>query len=59
MSAQEPEQRFGRDGISGLVSMGRAVRARDVSRPDPEQLARAAQLAAKIVRRRIGRVTQA
>ena len=27
---------FGRDGVSGLVSLDRALRARDVSRPDAE-----------------------
>ncbi|SDT14919.1 hypothetical protein SAMN04488543_3155 [Friedmanniella luteola] len=32
---------FGRDGVSGLVTLDRALRARDVSRPDAgdEQLA--------------------
>ena len=27
---------FGRDGVSGLVTVDRAMRARDVSRPDLE-----------------------
>ena len=27
---------FGRDGVSGLVTLDRAMRARDVSRPDEE-----------------------
>jgi len=27
---------FGRDGVSGLVTLDRAMRARDVSRPDDE-----------------------
>lgn len=36
---------FGRDGVSGLVSPGRAMRARDVSRPRPsdEQAAESVQ----------------
>ncbi|HET7723051.1 MAG TPA: hypothetical protein VFK68_00305 [Propionibacteriaceae bacterium] len=58
MSSQEPEQRFGRDGISGLVTPGRALRARDVSRPSPEELAEAARVAAEVVRRRQGGVTR-
>ena len=34
----EPDRGFGRDGISGLVDANRALRARDVSRPGPEEL---------------------
>lgn len=39
---REPWPRdFGRDGVSGLLTLDRALRARDVSRPDEhdEQLA--------------------
>lgn len=39
---REPWPRdFGRDGVSGLLTLDRAMRARDVSRPDDddEQLA--------------------
>jgi len=59
MTGQEPEQRLGRDGVSGLVSPGRAMRARDVSRPTPEDLAAAAKVAADLVKRRKRSVRQA
>jgi len=52
MTSQEPEQRLGRDGVSGMVSVGRALRARDVSRPTAEDMAEAAKVAAEVVRRR-------
>ncbi|MCC6495824.1 MAG: hypothetical protein IT193_06150 [Propionibacteriaceae bacterium] len=42
----ELERGFGRDGISGLVDANRALRARDVSRPDPADRAAAEQAAA-------------
>lgn len=58
MGGQEAEQHFGRDGISGLVSPARALRARDVSRPSAEELAEAARVAAELVRRRRGGVTR-
>jgi len=47
----EPERGFGRDGISGLVDANRALRARDVSRPRPEQLCVADQLVAAALAR--------
>jgi hypothetical protein len=59
MAGQEPEQRLGRDGVSGLVSASRAMRARDVSQPTPKDLADAAKVAAEVVRRRKRSVTQA
>ena len=52
MTSQEPEQRLGRDGVSGMVSVGRALRARDVSRPTAEDIAEASKVAAEVVRRR-------
>jgi len=52
MTSQEPEQRLGRDGVSGMVSVGRALRARDVSRPTAKDVAEAAKVAAEVVRRR-------
>jgi len=52
MAAQESEHRPGRDGVSGLVTPSRAMRAREVSRPTPEELAEAVAVAAEIVRRR-------
>lgn len=52
MTSQEPEQRLGRDGVSGMVSVGCALRARDVSRPTAEDIAEAAKVAAEVVRRR-------
>ena len=58
MAGQEPEQHLGRDGVSGLVTATRAMRARDVSRPTPEDLADAAKVAAEVVRRRKRSVTQ-
>jgi hypothetical protein len=59
MAGQESEQRLGRDGVSGLVSVSRAMRAREVSRPTPEDLAEAAKVAAELVRRRKRPITQA
>jgi hypothetical protein len=59
MGGKEPEQRQGRDGVSGLVSPARAMRARDVSTPTPEDLAEAAKVAAELVRRRTRPVTPA
>lgn len=47
----ELERGFGRDGISGLVDANRALRARDVSRPDPADLAAAEQAAAAALAR--------
>ena len=50
---------FGRDGVSGLVTLDRALRARDVSRPDAddEQFAVSvlADLLARVDGRRAGR----
>lgn len=43
---------FGRDGVSGLVSPGRAMRARDVSRPGPED----EQAAERVVEALLARV---
>ena len=42
----ELDRGFGRDGISGLLNPNRAMRARDVSRPSPDDL-RAARYAAE------------
>lgn len=42
---------FGRDGISGLVSPDRALRAREVSRPRPEDEADAVEGAEAMLRR--------
>jgi len=46
---------FGRDGVSGLVSPGRAMRARDVSRPHPEHLRAAEKVVNGLVARIDGR----
>jgi len=43
---------FGRDGVSGLVTPARALRARDVSRPHPEDL----QAAEKVIDGLIARI---
>ncbi|MDO5500260.1 MAG: hypothetical protein Q4F67_11355 [Propionibacteriaceae bacterium] len=42
---------FGRDGISGLVSADRALRAREVSRPSAEDLAEAQRTAEELLGR--------
>lgn len=46
---------FGRDGISGMVTPDRAVRAREVSRPSAADLEAAEQAAAAMVARARGR----
>jgi hypothetical protein len=46
---------FGRDGVSGLVSLDRALRARDVSRPDAEDEQEALDLLADLLARVDGR----
>ncbi|MFZ0531518.1 MAG: hypothetical protein WAL91_13390 [Propionicimonas sp.] len=45
----ESERGFGRDGISGLVTTSRALRARDVSRPGPAEVAAAQDAAAALL----------
>jgi len=47
----EPDRGFGRDGISGLVDVNRALRARDVSRPRAAELAAAEQVVAAALTR--------
>ncbi len=49
---EQSERSFGRDGISGLLTAQRALRARDVSRPSPGQLAQAEQEAARLLAQR-------
>lgn len=50
----EAERPFGRDGISGLLDASRALRAREVSRPGPDDLAAAeASAEAAIARGRL------
>jgi len=49
MTRPETEQTFGRDGVSGLVSPARAMRARDVSRPTPEDREAAKKAATEAV----------
>ncbi|HEY5848925.1 MAG TPA: hypothetical protein VIT42_19255 [Microlunatus sp.] len=46
---------FGRDGVSGLVTTERALRARDVSRPDAEDEEFAAEVLAGLLARVDGR----
>jgi len=46
---------FGRDGASGLVTLDRAMRARDVSRPDAEDEAMALDVLADLLARVDGR----
>ena len=45
----DPERGFGRDGVAGLVSPDRAVRAREVSRPSAADRAAARQAAPRLV----------
>jgi hypothetical protein len=53
---REPWPRdFGRDGVSGLVTLDRAMRARDVSRPHSEEEAAAAEVLADLLARVDGR----
>ncbi|MDO5683531.1 MAG: hypothetical protein Q4G46_11985 [Propionibacteriaceae bacterium] len=42
---------FGRDGVSGLVTPARALRAREVSRPSAEDLAEAERTADRLLAR--------
>jgi len=49
MTRTEPESAFGRDGVSGLVTPARAMRARDVSTPTPEDREAAKKAAAEAV----------
>lgn len=42
---------FGRDGVSGLVSPERALRARDVSRPDSDDVAYAESVLEELLAR--------
>ena len=53
--SSEPRREFGRDGISGLVDWDRAVRAREVSQPSPEDVARAERVVDQLVARARGR----
>jgi hypothetical protein len=46
---------FGRDGVSGLLSLDRAMRARDVSRPDTEDERIAAEVIDELLARVDGR----
>ena len=46
---------FGRDGVSGLLTLGRALRARDVSHPDDEDERMALGVLEKLLARVDGR----
>ncbi|WP_152364338.1 hypothetical protein [Microlunatus speluncae] len=46
---------FGRDGVSGLVTLDRAMRARDVSLPTPEDDRLAESVLAELLARAEGR----
>jgi hypothetical protein len=46
---------FGRDGVSGLVTLDRALRARDVSRPTAEDERMAAEVLGDLLARVDGR----
>lgn len=49
------QQEFGRDGITGLVDQDRALRAREVSRPDEAQKTEARTVAEQLAARAAGR----
>jgi hypothetical protein len=46
---------FGRDGVSGLVNLDRAMRARDVSRPDGDDEREAVEVLEELLARVDGR----
>jgi hypothetical protein len=46
---------FGRDGVSGLVNLDRAMRARDVSRPDSDDEREAVEVLEELLARVDGR----
>jgi hypothetical protein len=46
---------FGRDGVSGLVNLDRALRARDVSRPDADDEREAVEVLQELLARVDGR----
>ncbi|MEL4505879.1 hypothetical protein AAEX63_14175 [Luteococcus sp. H138] len=46
---------FGRDGTSGIVTPGRALRAREVSRPAPADLTEAQRVLDGLLARAAGR----
>ncbi len=46
---------LGRDGVSGLLTLDRAMRARDVSRPDPDADAVAQEVLGSLLARVDGR----
>jgi hypothetical protein len=46
---------FGRDGVSGLVTVDRAMRARDASRPSAEDERMAAEVIGELLARVDGR----
>ncbi|MBO1030322.1 hypothetical protein IPV09_03100 [Tessaracoccus sp. SD287] len=49
------KREFGRDGITGLVGWDRALRAREVSRPNASDLAQAERVVADLLARAQGR----
>ena len=51
----DEDRDFGRDGVSGLVTADRALRARDVSRPDSADEEWAAQVVDSLIARTEGR----
>lgn len=54
--SREPFPReFGRDGVSGLVTLDRALRARDVSRPSEQDFLDAQNVVEQLLARANGR----
>lgn len=52
---RDPGRDFGRDGVSGLVCLDRAMRARDVSRPGEAEEELAEQIVDQLIARAEGR----
>jgi hypothetical protein len=58
-AGEMPGRDFGRDGVSGLVSIDRAMRARDVSRPGQAEEEFALQIVDSLIARAEGRPQRA
>ena len=54
-SPAERPREFGRDGVSGMVSRDRAIRAREVSQPTQAAKAHAEQVLQRLLARAQGR----
>lgn len=55
VATDHDNREFGRDGVSGMVTLDRAMRARDVSRPQEEDAEHARRVADALIARVEGR----